>query len=112
MKRLLLVGPAGHDRSELKNFLQASGYKVLESQPPLPDPDDDAHGNPDLILLDHEADDATRLAIRSELRTDDRRSGVPVVEMCLTRPELYPAAAQVLDRVSATNTARRRRHRD
>lgn len=99
VERLLLVAPAGHDRDALKGVLRAAGYEVVESASRADGgraPDD---VEPDLILIDHEAGDSSRQALRG-LVPDSGPEAPPVVEMCLDRPEMYSAAAVILERVS------------
>jgi hypothetical protein len=98
-RQLLLVAPAKPGRTDLKRFLGASGYEVVERSYESEDP---ATGDfrPDLVLVDHETDINARLALRSHLGVDDGQCPVPVVEMCLGRPDMYQDALEVLDRVS------------
>ncbi len=101
-KRLLLVAPAGRDRDALKRALGLAGYEVVESSNMADASGGDAAGGfqPDVVLLDSDTDTDTRLALRNRLGRDNASDAPPVVEMCLSRPELFAAAAQVLDRVS------------
>lgn len=98
-KRLLLVKPAGRDRSAFRHFLEAAGYEVLES--PDGSEADRLTGDfePDMVLLDHETGSDARLAMRSRLRADDGEA-VPIIEMCFTLPTSFSAAATVLDRMT------------
>jgi CheY-like chemotaxis protein len=101
-KRLLLVGPTGHDRTTLRGVLEESGFEVMESSSGAEGGPAEDLTRPDIVLLDHETDMDARLALRSRLRTDEDRSPIPVVEMCLDRPELIRATAGVLRRVGPT----------
>jgi CheY-like chemotaxis protein len=100
-KRLLLVASTGYDRTAIRDVLQESGFEVMESSSGADASPSEDRTRPDLVLLDHEADMDARLALRSQLGTDEAHSPIPVVEMCLTRPDLFPAAANVLARLSA-----------
>jgi CheY-like chemotaxis protein len=107
-KRLLLVTPAERDRTAFRQFLEASGYEVVESTS-----GSDAHATtggvqPDLVLLDHETENDARLALRTTLGSDHKGHGVPVVELCLTLPTSFETATSIVDRV----ISRRRRRPD
>ncbi len=107
-KRLLLVTPAETDRKEFRQFLEKAGYEVAQST---------ARGagegtssdrfEPDLVLLDHEADTEARVALRAMIDAADERRGVPVVEMCLTGPDSFHLAASVINRVSPFGSVHR-----
>lgn len=104
-KRLLLVAQAGTDHGALRRLLEEAGYQVMESSGVAAAA---AAFEPELILLDHQVDVDTRLDLRRLLGTGGHPPIAPVVEMCLSRPEVYPTAARVLDRVSAPSRPRRR----
>jgi len=97
--RLLLVTSPDGDRSSARRFLEESGYEVEESA------DGPETGRvaetfrPELVLLDDEAGQEARMALRSSLGPEAPRR-VPVVEMSLARPGSYRNAAAVLERVT------------
>jgi CheY-like chemotaxis protein len=107
-KRLLLVTPAERDRTAFRQFLEASGYEVVESTSGSDAGATAGDFQPDLVLLDHETETDARLALRTALGADHEGRGVPVVELCLTLPTSFETAASIVDRV----TTRRRRRRE
>lgn len=98
--RLLLVTPAGSDRTAFREFLESSGYHVVETSGPAAADADTGAFRPDLVLLDHEADADARLALRSAVDPGTGLAAPPVVELCLTLPTSFQAATSVLDRLA------------
>jgi CheY-like chemotaxis protein len=99
-KRLLLVTPAERDRTAFRQFLEASGYEVAETTSGSDADPADRGFQPDVVLLDHETETDTRMALRTRLGVDEEGHRIPVVELCLTLPTSFETAASIVDRVT------------